>query len=123
MIRKSVPVIAAMCLSGSLQAAVVVFSEGEGDPLGRPEGAPLWPERFDRDALLKQKAAMPTADWSALFQQSPVPEGYCNVVVTQIEPPVRPQLWLMAESVNCVKRTSTTVYAAMRTFEVTLRDP
>jgi predicted phage terminase large subunit-like protein len=44
------------------------------DPLGRQIDAPLWPERYDADALAKIRAAIGTRDWSALYQQSPSPE-------------------------------------------------
>ncbi len=45
----------------------------EGDPLGRPVGAPLWPEWFT--PLMLENAKSDPRTWSALYQQSPVPEG------------------------------------------------
>lgn len=48
----------------------------EGDPLGRPLGAPLWPERFtdDPDYSIRQSSMSPYW-WSAQYQQHPTPEG------------------------------------------------
>ncbi|HQT80271.1 MAG TPA: phage terminase large subunit [Rhodopila sp.] len=47
----------------------------ENDPLGRPVGAPLWPEWEDRTALLRKRDLVGERAWSALFQQQPQPEG------------------------------------------------
>lgn len=44
-----------------------------GDPLGRPEGAALWPERFDEEALEEIKEALGTYWWEAMYQQEPLP--------------------------------------------------
>ena len=47
------------------------------DPLGRPPGAPLWPEQWkddDPDYAIR-KGSMSPYWWSAQFQGSPVPEG------------------------------------------------
>jgi predicted phage terminase large subunit-like protein len=44
------------------------------DPLGREEGDPLWPERFSLKALERIRSNMFGRDWSALYQQKPVPE-------------------------------------------------
>lgn len=47
----------------------------EIDEIGRSEGEPLWPERWDLKSLrLLQKASGPRA-WAALFQQRPRPDG------------------------------------------------
>lgn len=35
---------------------------------------PLWPEQYDREALLRIKAAVGPRDWSALYQQRPSPD-------------------------------------------------
>lgn len=44
---------------------------GVDDPLGRPEGAALWPERFGLDRLAKQRAQ--SEQWfEAQYQQNPV---------------------------------------------------
>lgn len=45
-----------------------------GDPLGRPEGQPLWPEWEDGEALVRKRRAVGPRDWSALYQQRPAPE-------------------------------------------------
>lgn len=50
------------------------FAEA-GDPLGRPVGAPLWPEWEDRDALTRKRELIGERAWSALFQQNPIPSG------------------------------------------------
>lgn len=44
-----------------------------GDLLGRDEGAALWPERYDREALLGIKRDVGSYFWSALYQQRPQP--------------------------------------------------
>jgi predicted phage terminase large subunit-like protein len=41
------------------------------DPVGRPPGAPLWPEWESLDALHKKRTVLGSRIWSALFQQSP----------------------------------------------------
>jgi len=41
------------------------------DPIGRPPGAPLWPEWETLDALNKKQTVVGSRIWSALFQQSP----------------------------------------------------
>jgi predicted phage terminase large subunit-like protein len=50
------------------------FAEA-GDPLGRPVGAPLWPEWEDYDALMRKRELIGERAWSALFQQNPIPSG------------------------------------------------
>jgi predicted phage terminase large subunit-like protein len=42
-----------------------------GDVLGRPYGAPLWPERWHREAMLRAQRGLLPRDWLALYQQSP----------------------------------------------------
>jgi predicted phage terminase large subunit-like protein len=37
-------------------------------------GGALWPEQYPIEALQRIKAALPTRDWSALYQQQPVPD-------------------------------------------------
>lgn len=44
----------------------------EDDPLGRPEGQPLWPERYDVP-YFKQLKALSPAYFESLFQQNPQP--------------------------------------------------
>ncbi len=43
----------------------------EGDPLGRPVGAALCPERYDEAALERIRKARSHASWTSLFQQRP----------------------------------------------------
>ncbi len=45
------------------------------DPLGRPFGAPLWPEWEDLEALTRKRSLIGERAWSALFQQCPLPAG------------------------------------------------
>jgi predicted phage terminase large subunit-like protein len=49
------------------------LSPGAGDPLGRPEGEPLWPEWEGKEALERKRQNVGERDWAALFQQSPRP--------------------------------------------------
>jgi predicted phage terminase large subunit-like protein len=44
------------------------------DPLGREPGAPLWPARFNLEALADIKKVTGPYHWSALYQQRPTPE-------------------------------------------------
>lgn len=39
-----------------------------------PDGSPLWPERFDLDALKRIERTLPSRDWSALYMQRPTVE-------------------------------------------------
>lgn len=52
------------------------------DPLGRPEGAALWPERYDEVALTQIRLAVGRNTWESLYQQHPTAAGagraYCN---------------------------------------------
>lgn len=43
------------------------------DPLGRPEGAPLWPQRYPRERLEVIKRTLGSYQWNALYQQRPAP--------------------------------------------------
>ena len=47
----------------------------DDDPLGRPVGAPLWPEHFPLSELNSIKMGMTPFEWAALYQQRPVPES------------------------------------------------
>jgi predicted phage terminase large subunit-like protein len=49
------------------------LSEGPGDPLGRSDGEPLWPERFDRSQLMGIRKTLGSYFWHALYQQNPQP--------------------------------------------------
>jgi predicted phage terminase large subunit-like protein len=41
------------------------------DELGRKEGEPLWPKRYNRKALLKIKNSISEMEWAALYMQRP----------------------------------------------------
>lgn len=45
----------------------------EGDPLGREIGVPLWPQRFDAEALDTTRRAVGARVWNALYQARPSP--------------------------------------------------
>ena len=47
----------------------------DNDPIGRPSGAPLWPEWESLDALVHKRSVVGSRIWSALFQQSPRPSA------------------------------------------------
>lgn len=47
----------------------------EGDPLGRQPGEALWPERYPREQLPAVPDEMSSTEFSALYQQNPVPAG------------------------------------------------
>jgi hypothetical protein len=48
---------------------------GENDPLNRNVGEALWPERYDEPTLRKTEEKIGPYWFSALYQQSPIPEG------------------------------------------------
>ncbi len=52
------------------------------DPLGRPEGAALWPERYDREALDRQRQQMGASAFINIFQGHP---GAADGVIFQRE--------------------------------------
>lgn len=45
---------------------------GEGDPMGREPGEPLWPEKYDLAALARIERQLPPRWWQALYMQQPV---------------------------------------------------
>lgn len=45
------------------------------DPLGRAEGEPLWPARWDRDALDQRRLELGDLGFASLLQQAPQPKG------------------------------------------------
>ena len=52
------------------------LSEGEGDLLKRPQGAPLWPEHgFDLPWAQARREAVGAYAWASLYQQRPAPAG------------------------------------------------
>ena len=59
--------------SARVKIIKVAMEALEGDPLGRPVGAPLWPEWFT--PLMLETAKSEPRTWSALYQQEPRPEG------------------------------------------------
>jgi hypothetical protein len=44
------------------------------DPMGRPEGSPLWPDWEGEDALAAKRILVGNRIWKALFQQQPSPD-------------------------------------------------
>lgn len=46
----------------------------ENDPLGRDVGEALWPEWMSIDQLLVEKKIQSARNWSALYQQNPMPD-------------------------------------------------
>lgn len=44
-----------------------------GDMLGRPEGAALWPWRYDEEALAGIRKAVGSYTWAGMYQQRPAP--------------------------------------------------
>jgi len=47
-----------------------------GNPIDpRPEGAPLWPEKYSIERLNQMKATLGAYPWAALYQQAPAPAG------------------------------------------------
>lgn len=47
----------------------------ENDPLGRQPGEALWPERYPVEVLNEIKRTLGSYFWSALYQQTPIPDG------------------------------------------------
>lgn len=47
------------------------LSEGAGDPLGRPEGASLWPERWTAEKLRGIRARVGSYEWNSLYCGDP----------------------------------------------------
>jgi hypothetical protein len=43
----------------------------EADPMGRPAGAALCPERYDADALLRLRHGLTVGAWESMYQQRP----------------------------------------------------
>jgi len=58
----------------SLPALIETEKEKQADPLGREIGESIWPAWFPPKDLLVTKAIMPVYEWSALYQQKPVPD-------------------------------------------------
>lgn len=84
------------------------FSEGEGDPLGRPIGAPLWPSRFPAEVLERTKRDIGSRAFQILYQQNPR-AGAGNIfrrewfqLYNQ-----RPQFDRIVQSWDCATKTGT----------------
>lgn len=63
---------------GSDQWEIVKFPAiaEPGNPIDpRPEGAPLWPEKYSIERLNQMKATLGAYPWAALYQQAPAPAG------------------------------------------------
>nr|WP_192963648.1 hypothetical protein [Streptomyces sp. W9] len=45
----------------------------DDDPLGRPTGAPLWPDRYNAESLARIRKGVGERVWWALYQQQPRP--------------------------------------------------
>ena len=52
-----------------------ILDEPASQLLGRPIGTALWPERYDLDELHQIRTSVGTREWTALYQQKPVPNG------------------------------------------------
>ncbi len=81
----------------------------DDDVLGRARGDALWPERYDKQALLGLKGSMSPKVWSALFQQDPsddddVGNVYHTWDAANVRPgeydPQLPLVWSMDFNVN-----------------------
>ena len=58
---------------------------GENDPLGRAPGEPLWPEKYNREALAAMERQMTPRWWMALMQGGPVAAEGNLLKVNKIE--------------------------------------
>ena len=47
-------------------------------PAIMPSDKPLWPEFWEKDALLGIKASLPVGKWNAQWQQTPTSVGICD---------------------------------------------
>jgi predicted phage terminase large subunit-like protein len=52
-----------------------ILDEPASQLLGRPIGTALWPERYNLDELHQIRTSVGTREWTALYQQKPVPNG------------------------------------------------
>lgn len=59
----------------SIPALIETEEQKQTDPLYRNIGEALWPAWYDEQTLKDTKKAMSSFEWSALYQQSPVPES------------------------------------------------
>lgn len=56
-----------------LQIDLPALADRDDDPLGRPIGAPLWPEQYDAQELADTRESVGERIWYALYQQKPRP--------------------------------------------------
>jgi predicted phage terminase large subunit-like protein len=52
-----------------------ICEDPSADPLHRPVGTPLWPDRYDAAQLTAIRETIPDHWWNALYQQRPTPPG------------------------------------------------
>lgn len=65
----------------------------EDDILGRPLGAPLWPQRYDLANLELRKLSMLNYYWQAVYQQKPIPRSGLEITAIKVaQPPRRDQM-------------------------------
>lgn len=83
-------------------------SLGGPDPLGREEGAALCPARFDVDELHRRRGALGSREYSALFQQRPMPAGGGMFRREWFEKtyPTRPEGFKWVRFWDCAAKTS-----------------
>lgn len=78
------------------------LSEGDGDPLGRPEGAPLWPERYPPDWYADKRRTLELRGqghvWDALYQCRPT--GDASLSAFNDPAYFGPHLWVDEPPVN-----------------------
>ena len=60
-----------LAATGDWRTLVLPAVAEADDPLGRPPGAPLWPEWEDAAALEERRRAVGERAWAALYQQRP----------------------------------------------------
>lgn len=59
----------------SMPAVIETPHQAKRDPLKRKVGDALWPEWYDAKHLAQEKVSQGPRNWSALFQQHPVPDA------------------------------------------------
>jgi predicted phage terminase large subunit-like protein len=87
-----------------------------------PSDKPLWPEFWEKDDLLKVKAALPLAKWNAQWQQQPtasegaiVKKEWWNVWEDDEVPPVK---YIMQSYDTAFSKKETADYSAITTWGV-----
>jgi len=68
--RKQCGIFEVSCCKGKISCLIVAE---EDDQLGRQPGQPLWPVRYDLEALASIERTVGSYVWSALYQQRPAP--------------------------------------------------